>query len=198
MSIETDNRLNDGGRHVLFNQFEYEQNRLNESAAADGISQFAEQPRADFEARKSSDLDEANSRPANTTKLSRLQKQILALALKWRGKSHCDVYHVDVKAEIFDWPVMHHYWSGWEAETSAVPGTARYASCHHIPDEPIFGQIFNRSSIGVRKYNAVSVSVTRTLQRLTERNLLFQTGRGWSLTAHGLKVAKTAPRAVEY
>ena len=167
--IEADKRLNDGDMAAFINQLH-----------------------AECEARKQQDLAKANASTPRTTKLSALQRQILAIALRWRANARSDVYIQDIKVEVFGWRAMNHYWDGWIDEGWAVPGTARYAEDHHMAGESMSGQIFDRSSIGTKEYNSVSVSVSRALNRLTERYLLYQSGGGWSLTEHGLEVAKTA------
>lgn len=169
--IEADKRLNDGGRPACINQF------------------FA-----DLEVKRQHALVDANASTPRTTKLSTLQRQILAIALRWRGKARSDVYIQDIKAEVFGWQAMNHYWNGWIDEGRAVPGTARYVEDHHMAGKSMSGQIFDRQSIGTKEYNAVSVSVSRALKRLTERHLLYQSGAGWSLTEHGLEVVKTTTR----
>ncbi|MCZ6677604.1 MAG: hypothetical protein O7E52_10170, partial [Candidatus Poribacteria bacterium] len=198
----TENRLNNDSRLVLFNQFEEEQHQLNEDDASDSFSQMMEDMHINAAAKKQSRLEDANSRPFRSTKLSELQKEILEVALRWHGKDYSDVCNADVKAQILGWPVEESYsrWSPdcgwyrhWEPYKRAHPGTARYVH----DSRPVYGQIFCRNKIGIREYNKGSVTVTRALKRLGERNLLCQTGRGWSLTSHGLEVVKTAARATE-
>jgi len=167
--------------------------RLNDAERPDFINQL----RIDYEARKQRDLADANAHEPRTTKLSKLQKQILILALRWQGKSHDDVYAQDVKTEVFGWKPMRHYSSGWYDEASAQPGTARYELDHFLANRSLGGQVFDRESIGTAKYNAVSVSISRALMRLTDRHLLYRFDAGWSLTEHGLKVAKTTVSAPE-
>jgi len=154
-------------------------------------SAFINQLRIDSEARKQRDLAKANAHQPRTTKLSNLQKQILILALRWQGKSHDDVYVQDVKTEVFGWKPMRHYSSGWYDEASAQPGTARHELDHFLANRSLGGQVFDRESIGTAKYNAVSVSISRALMRLTDRHLLYRFDAGWSLTKHGEEVAKT-------
>ncbi len=196
--IQADKRLNNGGRRVIFNQFDDEQNRIGISTTADSFSQMMEEMRVNAAAKKQSKLEDANSRPFRSTKLSALQKKILQVALRWHGRCYSDVYNADVKAEILGWPVETSYsrWSPdsgwyreWEPYKGAHSGTARYVH----DSKPVYGQIFCRNAIGIREYNKGSVTVTRALKRLGERNLLCQTGLGWSLTSHGLEVAKTVP-----
>ena len=166
--------------------------RLNKGSALPFINQF----RAEFETRKQQDLAKANASTPRTAKLSALQKQILLIALRWLGKDHSDVYTQDIKVEVFGWKPMSHYSTGWFDEGRNHPGTAR--SNFDDPDwsnGPLYGQIFDRKSIGESRYNAVSVSVSRALKRLTERHLLYQSGAGWSLTDHGEEVAKTVSTA---
>ncbi len=168
--------------------------RLTEADAPTCINQFF----ADIEVRRQTALVEANTETPRTTKLSHLQKQILTIAFRWRGKSHNDVHTNDIKAEAFGWQPLSHYSTGWVDEGYAAPGTARYAQDHHCVGESMGGQIFDRQSIGARHYNAVSVSVSRALKRLIERHLLYQSGAGWSLTEHGLEVVKQAPSTRHY
>lgn len=167
--IEADKRLNKGNVEAFINQF-----------------------RTEFETRKQQDLAKANTATPRTTKLSTLQRQILAIALRWHGKAHSDVYSSDIKVEFFGWQAMSHYWNGWVAESNIQPGTARLPLDHpSMANWSDGGQIFDRKSIGESRYNAVSVSVSRALKRLTKRHLLYQSGAGWSLTDHGIEVAKT-------
>ena len=90
-----------------------------------------------------------------------------------------------------------------KAETSrrqsahAQPGTARYELDNHWANNSLHGQVFDRKSIGEKRYNAVSVSASRALKRLTERHLLYQSGYGWSLTEHGLETAKKVAPGTE-
>ncbi len=162
--------------------------RLNEG----DLSGFINQLHTDFETRKQQDLAKANASTPRTAKLSTLQRQILLIALRWHGKAHSDVYSQDIKVEVFGWKPMHHYWNGWYDEAHEQPGTARFELDHHMANDSLRGQIFDRKSIGQNRYNGVSVSVSRALKRLTERHLLYQSGAGWSLTKHGLEVANTA------
>lgn len=160
--------------------------RLNNGNASAFINQF----RTEFEARKQQDLAKANASTPRTAKLSTLQRQILSIALRWRGKDRSDVYTQDVKVEVFGWKPMNHYSTGWFDEGHNHPGTARSNSDDpHWANGFLSGQIFDRQSIGEQHYNAVSVSTSRALKRLTERHLLYQSGLGWSLTDHGLEVA---------
>lgn len=165
--------------------------RLTEVERPTCINQFL----ADIEVRRQTALVEANTATPRTTKLSSLQKQILTIASRWRGKDRSDVYTNDIKAEAFGWQPLSHYSNEWVNEGDAAPGTARYAQDHHCASESIRGQTFDRQSVGERHYNAVSVSVSRALKRLMERHLLYQSGAGWSLTEHGLEVVKTCARA---
>ena len=186
MNIGTQNRLNNGSQRVIFNQFEDE---------ADPISQLIEANRKAFEEKVADDLKVAAMSPARTARLSKLQKKILLLALKWHGVTVSDVYNVDVKTEVFGWTPLesynHYIETGWErrwaTNTRLTPGTAR----SKFDSSPVYGQVFCKNVIGHNQYNAVSVSVTRALKRLTNRNLLIQTGMGWSLTQHGLDLART-------
>ncbi len=159
--------------------------RLTEVERPACINQFL----ADIAVRKQAVLVEANSATPRTTKLSYLQKQILTIAFRWRGKDRSDVYTNDIKAEVFGWQPLNHYWNGWVNEGDAAPRTARYAQDHHCAGESMWGQIFDRQSIGCKRYNAVSVSVSRAIKRLIQRHLLYQSGAGWSLTEHGLEAA---------
>ncbi len=168
MSALVNKRLSDGDRSPCINQF------------------FA-----DLEEKRQQDLAKANAATPRTAKLSTLQKQILLIALRWCGKAHSDVYSQDIKVEVFGWKPMRHYWNGWYDEAYEQPGTARFELDHHMANDSLGGQIFDRKSIGERRYNAVSVSISRTLKRLIERHLIYQSGAGWSLTDHGLEVAKT-------
>ena len=169
MNVFTDNRLNDGDRPSSINQF------------------FA-----DIQAKRQQALADANASTPRTAKLSTLQRKILLIALRWRGKDRSDVYIQDIKVEAFGWKPMSHYSTGWVDEGHNRPGTARSNSDDpHCFNGPLSGQIFDRKSIGESRYNAVSVSVSRALKRLIERHLLYQSGVGWSLTDHGLEVAKT-------
>ncbi len=163
------------------------ENRLIEADAHDYFNQLL----ADSKVRRQASLDEANTATPRTTKLSPLQKQILAIALSWRGKDHADVYANDIKVEVFGWQPLSHYWDGWVNEGRAAPGTARYAQDHHLADKVILGRIFDRQSIGYKRYNSISVSIFRAIKRLVVRHLLYQFSYGWSLTDHGLKVVKT-------
>ncbi len=195
MNIGSQNRLNNGSRCVIFNQFEYEAERLNDAGTANPISQFIEASRRTFNEKVAADLKVAAMSPAKTARLSKLQKKILLLALKWHGVNRSDVYNVDVKTEVFGWSPLesyNHYIEGgwerhWTTNTSVTPGTAR----RKIDSSPVYGQVFSKNVIGHDQYNAVSVSVTRALKRLISRNLLIQTGLGWSLTQHGLDHART-------
>lgn len=161
--------------------------RLND----DGMVAFINQLRIDSEASKQRDLAEANAHKPRTKKLSTLQRQILSIALRWQGKSHSDVYVQDIKTEIFGWKPLQHYSTGWYDEAHAQRGTARFKLDHHMANDSLGGQVFDRKSIGLGRYNAVSVSISRALKRLTYRHLLYQSGAGWSLTKHGEEVAKT-------
>ena len=191
--------------------------RLIEPALPACINQFL----ADIEVCRQAALAEANSATPRTTKLSPLQKQILTIASRWCGKDRSDVYTEDIKAEVFGWQALNHYstyWVDakgdpcsvsllgisqieqitepktlWVDEGNAAPGTARYAQDHHCAGESMWGQIFDRQSIGHKKYNTVSVSVSRAIKRLVQRHLLYQSGAGWSLTEHGLEAVKTMP-----
>ena len=165
--------------------------RLTEVERPTCINQFL----ADIEVRRQTALVEANTATSRTTKLSPLQKQILTIAFRWRGKDHADVYTNDIKVEVFGWQPLSHYSDGWVDEGYAAPGTARYAQDHHCAGESMGGQIFDRQSIGCKRYNAVSVSVSRAIKRLIQRHLLYQSGAGWSLTEHGLEVVKTCAPA---
>ena len=151
---------------------------------------------AESAARQKQRLADANASTPRTTKLSKLQKQVLLIALRWHGKAHSDVYNTDIKVEVFGWKPGCYHRHGWSDEAYAQPGTARYELAHGWANRSLDGQIFDRKSIGERRYNAVSVSAHRALKRLTERHLLYQSGYGWSLTEHGLETAKkTAPGA---
>jgi len=162
--------------------------RLIEDAGVDSLNQFF----ADIHAKRQQALSDANAATPRTTKLSPLQKKILLIALRWRGKDHGDVYAQDIKAEVFGWKPMSHYSTGWFDEGRCRSGTARLSLDHpSMGNWSDSGQIFERKSIGERTYNSVSVTVSRTLKRLTERHLIYQSGAGWSLTKHGLEVAKT-------
>lgn len=123
-----------------------------------------------------------------TAKLSKLQKQILSIALRWHGKAQSDVYSSDIKVEVFGWKPRCQ--TDWSDEIYAQPGTARFALDNLLANGSLHGQIFDRRSIGEGRYNAVSVSAYRALKRLTERHLLYQSGYGWSLTEHGVETAK--------
>jgi len=168
--------------------------RLNNSNAV----AFFNQLRDESEARKKQDLVAANSSKPRTAKLSRLQKQVLLIALRWHGKTWSDVYNSDIKVEVFGWKPLCHYWDGWHDEAHAQPGAARYELDHDWANKSLHGQIFNRKSIGERRYNTVSVSAHRALKRLTERHLLYKTGAGWSLTEHGLETAKKLSASTEF
>ena len=173
--IKADKRLNDGDRPGSINQF------------------FA-----DIHIKRQQALSDANASTPRTTKLSTLQRQILLIALRWHEKAHSDVYSQDIKVEVFGWNPMSHYSTGWFDDGHNHPGTARSNSNDpHWFNGPLHGQIFDRKSIGESRYNAVSVSVSRALKRLTERHLLYQSGAGWSLTNHGEEVAKTIATARE-
>jgi len=168
--------------------------RLNNGDRSDFINQFF----ADLEVKRQQKLVDANASKPRTTKMSDLQRQILAIALRWRGKACGDVYIQDIKVEVFGWKPMSHYSTGWFDEGHNRPGTAR--SNADDPDRsngPLYGQIFDRKSIGTKEYNSVSVSVSRALKRLIDRHLLYQSGAGWSLTEHGLEVAKTTTTATQ-
>ena len=163
--------------------------RLNDGDLPGSINQFF----ADIHIKRQQALSDANASTPRTTKLSTLQRQILSIALRWRSKALSDVYIQDIKVEVFGWKPMRHYWNGWVAESNVQPGTARLSLDHpSMANWSDSGQIFDRKSIGESRYNAVSVSVSRALNRLTERHLLYQSGAGWSLTNHGVEVAKTA------
>ncbi len=153
---------------------------------------------AESAARQKQRLADANASTPRTTKLSKLQKQVLLIALRWHGKAHSDVYNSDIKVEVFGWKPLSHYWDGWVDEGHAQPGTARCELDSHWANNSLHGQIFDRKSIGERRYNAVSVSTHRALKRLTERHLLYKTGAGWSLTEHGLETAKNVVPAREF
>ena len=166
-------------------------NRLIHGDASDSLNQFF----ADIHAKRQQALSDANAATPRTTKLSPLQKKILLIALRWRGKARSDVYTEDVKVEVYGWKPLQHYSTGWYDEAHAQPGTARFALDHNLANDPLGGQIFDRHSIGEGRYNTVSVSVSRALKRLTERHLIYQSGAGWSLTKHGLEVANTTTLA---
>ena len=170
-------------------------NRLIHGDASDSLNQFF----ADIHAKRQQALSDANAATPRTTKLSPLQKKILLIALRWRGKARSDVYSQDIKVEVFGWQPMCHYWSGWELNSSVQPGTARLSEDHpSMANWSYGGQIFDRQSIGEGTYNSVSVTVSRTIKRLTERKLIYQSGAGWSLTGHGLEVAKTTLTATPF
>ncbi len=165
-------------------------NRLIHGGAPDSLNQFF----ADIHTKRQQALAVANTSTPRTTKLSPLQKKILLIALRWRGKACSDVYSQDIKVEVFGLQPMRHYWSGWELNSSVQQGTARLSEDHpSMANGHYGGQIFNRQAIGHKTYNVVSVSVSRALKRLTERHLLYQSGAGWSLTYHGVELAKTSP-----
>ena len=128
----------------------------------------------------------------STAKLSILQKRILLVALRWRGKAHADIYTEDVKTQIFNWRAMCRYWDGWQPSIVVQPGTARLSKDHpNMPNWCCHGQIFDRQSIGESRYNTVSVSISRALKRLIKRHLVFRSGAGWSRTDQGAEVART-------
>ena len=162
--------------------------RLNDDDLPACLNQFF----IDIQTKRQQALSDANAATPRIMKLSPLQKQILLIALRWRGKDRSDVYGQDIKAEVFGWKPMSHYSTGWFDEGHHRPGTARLSLDHpSMANWSDGGQIFDRKSIGERTYNSVSVTVSRTLKRLTERKLIYQSGAGWSLTKHGLEVAKT-------
>jgi len=168
--------------------------RLSDDDASASINQLF----ADIQAGRQQALADANASTPRITKLSTLQRQILSIALRWRGKDRSDVYTQDIKVEVFGWKPMNHYSTGWCDEGRNHPGTARSNSDDsHWANGLLHGQIFDRQSIGEQHYNAVSVSVSRTLKRLTDRHLLYQSGLGWSLTDHGLEVAKAMTPAAK-
>ena len=85
---------------------------------------------------------------------------------------------------------MHHYWNGWVPLTGLIDGTARYPEGDYNEFQNPHGQVFNVESIGRERYNSICVTITRALKRLEQRHLLFEVGRGRSLTDHGLEVVK--------
>ena len=174
-------------------------NWLIVGARAGSLNQFF----VDLHAKQQQALSGANAATPRITKLSPLQKKILLIALRWRGKARSDVYAQDIKTEVFGWKPMSHYSTGWVDEGHYRPGTARLSLDHpSLANQSDSGQIYDRKSIGEQTYNSISVTVWRTLKRLTERHLIYQSGAGWSLTKHGMEVAKTmtapAPLAGSY
>ena len=137
-------------------------------------------------------LAEANAAIPKTAKLSDLQRQILEVGLRWRGKAHADFYMQDIKVEVFGLePGSISRWRGWRPKEGLIPGTARFASGGRQYEVP-YGQMFNIEAIGKRKYNSLCASISRALKRIEERKLIVVKGPGRSLTDHGLELVRGA------
>ena len=106
--------------------------------------------------------------------LSDLQKAILLLAVTKAGQP--------TPAGVDRWEILAaHY--GWHA----VPRTARYTTLR-----------FNRTAVGLNKYLARQVAVTRALQRLRRRGLIkpFPSARGITVTDAGAALARVLTKAI--
>lgn len=93
--------------------------------------------------------------------LSKLQKEILLLAYK--NRNICLVR--DVLTEVYKFPPKGNI-------QDAKPGAL----------------IFERKKIGLKKYQAASVSVAKSFNRLTTRGLVHREYSGVRLTPHGVKL----------
>lgn len=122
---------------------------------------------------------------AGAAKLSRLQRQILQIALRWRGQDHADVFAKDVMVEAFGLPPLRHYVP--DIDPDEIPRTARNPA-----GKRVFGHSFDVDGVGRARYNSICASISRTFKRLEARGLLQKVGWGYSLTEQGLETVKKA------
>ena len=113
--------------------------------------------------------------------LSPLQQQIQRLAWEreqpapGRTKAQQRLFPQEIFVRVYDWKVTHNRWAPWRE-----PGLAFHYAWHFEP-----------SVIGVKRYHAAMVTVSRALDRLHARGLVKRRGYGgWGLTAHGRTVAQ--------
>ena len=103
--------------------------------------------------------------------LSRLQREILKLAFRNRKQnpgSLVDISARDILVEVYGF-------------TSTVP----------IKGAELGALVFNRKAIGARRYQAASVSVAKSFDRLASRGLVErEPGCGVRLTDVGVDVAR--------
>jgi len=95
--------------------------------------------------------------------LSKLQNEILLLA--YRNRNICLVR--DVLTEVYEFPTKGNI-------QGAKPGAL----------------IFERKEIGLRKYQAASVSVVKSFNRLTTRALVHRECGGVRISPHGIKLVE--------
>ena len=95
--------------------------------------------------------------------LSKLQRDILRLAYNQKGIC----YARDVLMEIYKFPAK-------STIQGAKPGAL----------------IFERKEIGLRKYQAASVSVVKSFNRLTTRALVHRECGGVRISPHGIKLVE--------
>ena len=99
--------------------------------------------------------------------LSELQKSILKMA--YRGQEPGYVKNRDVLIKVYKFP-----------KHAPRP--------NHVSGTP---QIFNRHEIGIKRYQAASVSVVKAFNRLVKRGLAIRKhNHGIVLTEEGFRVAK--------